>query len=268
MSSLGQIVAGVAHEINNPLNFIHGNIDYVNDCIDNLIGFVNFSQEYSPNITKENTDFLDNINFDFVKVDVPRVMSSIKFGTNRIREIVLTLRNFSRLDESDFKSVDLHEGINSTLLILQSRLQAKSDYPAIKVVKNYANLPKVACYAAELNQVFMNILINAIQALDNSNYQETKTEGVISISTQLLNSDKVSISIQDNGPGIAPDIKPKIFDPFFTTKPVGKGIGLGLSISYQIVVDKHNGEIECFSIPGIGTEFLIKLPLRQKSARI
>jgi len=264
MSSLGQMVAGVAHEINNPISFIHGNIDHVKKYIDDLINLVNLYQKFHPNTTLEVTNFLEEINFNYLQEDVPKVISSIKNGTQRIREIVLTLRNFSRLDEVGLKLVDIHEGIDSTLLILQSRLQGESDYPVIKIYKNYTDLPKVECYAAELNQVFMNILINAIEALDKCEFYKTQTEGVISISTQLLNSNTVTISIRDNGQGITPDIKQKIFDPFFTTKSVGKGIGLGLSISYQIV-EKHNGRIECFSTPGIGTECLIQLPLRQKA---
>jgi len=264
MSSLGQMVGSIAHEINNPISFIHGNIDHVKRYIDDLISLVNFYQKVYPNITAETKDFLEEIDFDYLKEDVPKVMSSIKSGTQRIREIILTLRNFSRLDEVGLKLVDVHEGIDSTLLILQSRLQAESDDPAIKILKNYTDLPKVECYAAELNQVFMNILINAIEALNKSDFSKTQIEGVISISTQLLNSNTVTISIRDNGQGITPDIKQKIFDPFFTTKPIGKGIGLGLSISYQIV-EKHNGKIECFSTPGIGTEFLIQLPLQQKT---
>ncbi len=262
MSSLGQMVAGVAHEINNPANFIYGNIFYVNKYVNDLIELVNLYQAVYPNSTLEIRDFLEDIDFSFIKEDVPKLITSIQNGTERIREIVLMLRNFSRLDESVLKLVDIHQGIDSTLLILQSRLQAKSDYPAIELVKNYSTLPKIQCYAAELNQVFMNILINAIEALDRCHQHQKR--GIVSISTQLLNSDTVSISIQDNGLGIDADVKQKIFDPFFTTKSVGKGIGLGLSISYTIVVDKHNGKIDCFSTPGVGTEFLIQLPVRQK----
>jgi len=266
MSGLGQMVAGVAHEINNPVSFIHGNLDHVNTYIHDLINLVNLYQEINPNTTEEVRNFRENINFGFIQEDAPKLISSIKNGTQRIKEIVLSLRNFSRLDEASLKLVDIHEGIDSTLLILQSRLQDELQDNAIQVLKNYGKLPNVECYAAQLNQVFMNILINAIEAVNKSYDHLNKTESTISISTQLFNPDTISISIRDNGQGITPDVKQKIFDPFFTTKPIGKGIGLGLFISYQIVADKHNGKIECFSTPGIGTELLIQLPLRQKTS--
>ena len=196
---------------------------------------------------------------------MPKTLSSMRIGTQRIEDIVLTLRNFSRLDEADMKPVNIHEGIESTLLILQSRLQVKSGKPAIEIIKNYGYLPKIECYPGQLNQVFMNIMNNAIDALEKLN-KERKAEEIksnysaIAIRTQIVNADLVVISIKDNGVGMSDRVRQKIFDPFFTTKPVGQGTGLGLSITYQIVVDKHHGTIECISAPGQGAEFIIKIP--------
>jgi len=268
MSSLGQMVAGVAHEINNPVTFIHGNISYVDVYTSDLLNLVNLYQEIYPNTAARISDFIEEINLDFIKEDMPRIMSSIKNGTERIREIVLTLRNFSRLDEVGMKFVNIHEGIESTLLILQNRLQSKSGYPAIEVIKNYGKLPKVECYPGQINQVFMNILSNAIDAMEELNRERTKVEvaknpSTITISTHIISSEIISISIKDNGPGIDTEVQSKIFDPFFTTKTVGEGTGLGLSISYQIVVDKHKGKIECISALGKGTEFIIQIPSQQ-----
>jgi len=271
MSSLGQMVAGIAHEINNPVTFIHGNIRYIGDYTSDLLNLVSLYQEVYPNTISKISSFIEDISLDYIKEDIPKIISSIKNGTERIREIVLTLRNFSRLDEADIKPVDIHKGIDSTLLILQSRLQSKLGYPPIEIIKNYGDLPLVECYAGQLNQVFMNVLSNAIDAIERFN-RDTMKNGVLSnkhsstitISTQIVNSDTVSISIKDNGQGIDAEVKQKIFDPFFTTKPVGEGTGLGLSISYQIVVNKHNGKIECISVPGKGAEFVIQIPLLQK----
>ncbi len=268
MSSLGQLVAGVAHEINNPVNFIHGNLTYIHDYSQDLIGLIKLYQETYPHSIEAIADFIAEIDLDFLMEDLPKTFSSMKVGTQRIREIVLTLRNFSRLDEADMKPVNIHEGIDSTLLILQSRLKGKSEHPAIEIIKYYGNLPLVECYAGQLNQVFMNILSNAIDALYNYNDKRTKAENnnnpsTITIRTKVLNADGVAISIKDNGPGMSADVKQKLFDPFFTTKPVGQGTGLGLSISYQIVVDKHKGKIECISELGQGAEFLIEIPSRQ-----
>jgi PAS domain S-box-containing protein len=272
MSSLGQLVAGVAHEINNPVNFIHGNLTHIDSYIQDLIALIKLYEKNSPIITEEINDFIAEIDLDFLMQDMPKTFDSMKVGTQRIREIVLTLRNFSRLDESDMKPVNIHEGIDSTLLILQSRLKAKSEHPPIEIIKEYGDLPKVQCYAGQLNQVFMNILSNSIDALDDYN-QRKKAEvknnfSKIIISTKLLNPDWVAISIKDNGGGMSESVRQRLFDPFFTTKPVGQGTGLGLSISYQIVVDKHKGKIECISQPGLGAEFCIEIPIRQISVAI
>ncbi|WP_341528786.1 AAA family ATPase [Nostoc sp. UHCC 0302] len=268
MSSLGQMVAGVAHEINNPVNFIHGNLSHIDDYTKLLLNLINIYQKSYPNTTPEVDKFLADIDFNFLKEDIPKTLSSMKIGTQRIREIVLTLRNFSRLDEADIKLVNIHEGIDSTLLILQNHFQAKSGLPAIKIIKDYGELPKVECYAGLLNQVFMNILINGIDALNNFN-KETITisnnyQSTVTICTKLVNSDWVAISIKDNGVGISNSVKQRLFDPFFTTKPVGQGTGLGLSISYQIIVEQHHGKIECISELGKGAEFVIEIPIRQK----
>ncbi|MBW4685719.1 MAG: AAA family ATPase [Komarekiella atlantica HA4396-MV6] len=269
MSSLGQMVAGVAHEINNPVTFIHGNLAHIDEYMHNLLTLIDLYQEIYPNTAPGIDEFLVNIDFDFMKEDIPKTLSSMKIGTQRIREIVLTLRNFSRLDEADMKPVNIHEGIDSTLLILQSHLQTKSGHPAIQIIKDYGELPQVECYAGLLNQVFMNILVNGIDALGKFNQKRTAAEisknpSTIKICTQVVNSDWVAISIKDNGTGMSADVKQKLFDPFFTTKPVGQGTGLGLSISYQIVVEKHHGKIECISEPGKGAEFVIEIPVRHK----
>ena len=269
MSSLGQMIAGIAHEINNPVSFIHGNLVHINNYTQDLLSLINVYQNTYPDVAPEVQEFLENIDVDFIKEDMPKTLSSMKIGTERIREIVLTLRNFSRLDEADIKAVNIHEGIESTLLILQSRLQVKPGKPAIEIIKNYGDLPKVECYAGQLNQVFMNILNNAIDALEKLN-QQRKAEDIksnssaIAIRTQAVNPDLVVISIKDNGVGMSDSVRQRIFDPFFTTKPVGQGTGLGLSITYQIVVDKHHGTIECVSEPGQGAEFIIQIPCKSE----
>jgi predicted ATPase/signal transduction histidine kinase/tRNA A-37 threonylcarbamoyl transferase component Bud32/DNA-binding Lrp family transcriptional regulator len=269
MSSLGQIVAGVAHEINNPISFIYGNLTYVNEYVHNLMDLINLYQQVYPEAVPKVKELIDKIQLDFLMEDLPKTLTSMQNGTQRIIEIVLTLRNFSRLDESDMKLVNIHEGIDSTLLILKSRFHANGAKPAIELIKNYGDLPNVECYPGQLNQVFMNILVNSLDALDDLPQEETAIAGRnnqknIIISTQILNTNWVTISIKDNGIGMSAIVKQKIFDPFFTTKPVGEGTGLGLSISYQIIVYKHHGRIECISEPGKGAEFLIEIPLRQK----
>ncbi len=269
MSSLGQMVAGVAHEINNPVNFIHGNIVPACEYVQDLLGLIEIYQQHYPNPKIEIIEAIENIEFDFIKEDLTKTLYSMKEGTSRIKDIVLSLRNFSRLDEAEFKKVDIHSGIDSTLMILHNRLKAKSTHPEIKIIKEYSSLPLIECYPGQLNQVFMNILTNAIDALDNYNYQLTIQEiqsnpSYIKIATELTESKQIKISISDNGIGIPKKIKPKLFDPFFTTKEVGKGTGLGLSISYQIVVEKHRGKLYCNSTPGKGTEFTIEIPMVQE----
>ncbi|MBW4491121.1 MAG: hypothetical protein KME12_25470 [Trichocoleus desertorum ATA4-8-CV12] len=268
MSSLGQLVAGVAHEINNPVNFIHGNLNHIQEYIQNLLSFVRLYQRHYPDATPEIRAEAAEIELDFLQEDLPKLLSSIRVGTDRIRQIVLSLRNFSRIDEAMIKPVDIHEGIESTLMILQHRLKAKAESPGIEVIKDYGILPKVECYAGQLNQVFMNVLVNAIDALeelnDNRTYEEIKAcPREIRIRTARVNDQWVQIEIADNGLGMPEVTKQRIFNPFFTTKPVGKGTGMGMSISYQIIVEKHNGKIECFSAPKKGTEFVIQIPIQQ-----
>ncbi|MBD2037419.1 PAS domain-containing protein [Leptolyngbya sp. FACHB-321] len=276
MSSLGLLVAGVAHEINNPVNFIYGNLTYANEYIQDLLQLINLYQEQYPTPTKQIQTVATAIDLQFVMTDLPKLLASMKVGADRIQQIVASLRTFSRMDEAEFKAVNIHEGIDSTLMILQSRLKAQQmrlkgcEYarPAIEVVKAYGNLPLVECYAGQLNQVFMNVLSNAIDALDERDSRRDaammeQNPSVIRIRTEVCDSDRVLIAIADNGPGIPEAVRQKLFDPFFTTKPVGKGTGMGLSISYQIITERHGGSLQCQSSTGEGTEFLIEIPLKQ-----
>ncbi|BBC25783.1 PAS domain S-box protein [Pseudanabaena sp. ABRG5-3] len=266
MSSLGQLVAGVAHEINNPVNFIYGNLNYTNRFVQSLLGLIELYRQSYPEPTPEIASFLEEIDFEFLQEDLPKMLTSMKIGAERIRQIVLSLRNFSRTDQEGRKPFNIHEGLDSTLLILQNRFKAYGDRPAINLTKHYGNIPMVYAYAGQLNQVFMNILSNAIDAIDEGlHHKDLASE--ISIITELkqptveAQQPTVVIRIADNGQGIPENIRQKLFDPFFTTKPVGKGTGLGLSISYQIVVEKHQGKLECFSTFGEGTEFRIEIPI-------
>jgi PAS domain S-box-containing protein len=265
MSSLGQLVAGIAHEINNPVNFIYGNIHPANQYIQDLIELIELYQQHYPKPDSEIQNQIEAIDLNFILTDLPKLLTSMEVGSKRIKEIVLSLRNFSRLDEAEMKAVNIHEGIDSTLMILQNRFKATSDRPAIEVIKEYGKLPLVECYAGQLNQVFMNILVNGIDALEESIVNGQKIEEPqIQIYTQLTKDEQVIISIQDNGSGIPENIQKHLFEPFFTTKPVGKGTGLGLSISYQIITEKHGGNLKFISYPEMGTEFVITIPLKQK----
>jgi signal transduction histidine kinase len=266
MSSLGQLVAGVAHEINNPVNFIHGNLSHVQQYTQDLLGFVQLYQQRYPQADPEIEAEAEAIDLEFMREDLPKMLGSMKLGTDRIRQIVLSLRNFSRMDEAEIKPVNIHEGIDSTLLILQHRLKAKPDQPAINVVKDYDDLPLVECYAGQMNQVFMNVLTNAIDALEetrpgDSDQSAEARRKQITIRTSKVGDGWVQIAIADNGSGIPAHIQEKIFNPFFTTKPVGKGTGMGMSISYQIITENHGGKLECSSKPGEGTEFTIQIPI-------
>ncbi|MBN3873442.1 PAS domain S-box protein [Nostoc sp. JL33] len=282
MSSLGQLVAGVAHEINNPVNFIYGNLTPAKEYTQDLLSLLQLYQSHYPQPVPEIEDFAELIELDFLKSDLPQLLNSMKVGAVRIREIVLSLRTFSRLDEAEMKAVDIHEGIDSTLMILQSRFKTNDQRATIQIIKEYGKLPPVECYAGQLNQVFMNILSNAIDALEEGvGIRDEGDEGgkgdngdnqcpmpnaqfpipTIRICTQLLELNQLIIRIADNGFGIPEDVKNQLFDPFFTTKPIGKGTGMGLAISYQIITERHGGSLECISQPGQGAEFVIKIPL-------
>ncbi|MEH2329336.1 MAG: PAS domain-containing protein [Nostoc sp.] len=295
MSSLGQLVAGIAHEINNPVNFIYGNISHAREYTKDLLHLVElYQQSYYPP-TPEIDRQINNIDLDFLKQDLPKILESMKMGAERIRQIVLSLRNFSRLDEDGIKAVDIHEGMDSTLLLLQNRLKAKPGHPEIQVIRDYGNLPPVVCHAGQMNQVFMNLLTNAIDALEESYpagtrsayvNSHTQREGEAPMSLvnnakqrtndqaqmtfpqirirSLIQEDHVIIRIADNGSGMSEEVRKRLFDPFFTTKAVGKGTGMGLSISYQIIVQKHGGKIQCISAPREGAEFVVMIPLKQE----
>lgn len=264
MSSLGQMVAGVAHEINNPVSFIYGNLEYAQDYAIELLELVKLYRQQSREAEMEIARKLDEVELDFILADLPKVLRSMKIGAERIRDIVLSLKNFSRLDEAEMKEVDIHEGLDNTLMILRNKLKAKGKLNEVKVVKKYGDLPPVRCYAGQLNQVFMNILVNAVDALEEVREDDRteEKEPQIAIATQVLaETSRIAIAITDSGPGIPPQVQERLFDPFFTTKPVGKGTGLGLSISYQIIVEKHGGTLKCMSEPGEGSQFLIEIPI-------
>ncbi|MFN6567867.1 sensor histidine kinase [Dendronalium sp. ChiSLP03b] len=306
MSSLGQLIAGVAHEINNPVNFISGNLNYVAEYAQDLLHLLRDYQRFIPVPPPDLQSELDNIDLEFLMQDLPKLLDSMKLGTNRIVEIVQSLKNFSRHDQADMKAVNIHDGIDGTLMILGHRLKAIARRPAIEIVKDYAKLPLVECYPGQLNQVFMNILVNAIDALEErivNEELEIQESGVrsqesestqdsttpysplhlipregsefpiapnpqrgprvpqITIRTEALDDQWVLIRIADNGPGMKEGVVRRIYDPFFTTKDIGKGTGLGMAISHQIIVDRHRGVLKCRSQPGEGTEFWIQIPV-------
>ncbi|WP_445246732.1 PAS domain S-box protein [Microcoleus sp. OTE_8_concoct_300] len=266
MSSLGLLIAGVAHEINNPVSFIHGNLAHLKNYTQDLFHHLELYEHHYPNPVEEIQQEREDNDLDFLAEDLPRIVSSMSVGVDRICQIVQSLRNFSRHDDTQMKPVNLHEGIDSTLLILNHRLKGNGEKPQIQIVKEYGNLPLVECFAGPINQVFMNILSNAIDALEDAKSKQTGLEmpespSQIMICTEVVGK-FVEIKIADNGPGITEEVKQRIFDTFFTTKPIGKGTGMGLSISYQIIVERHKGELSCNSELGKGTEFTIRLPLQ------
>jgi PAS domain S-box-containing protein len=282
MSSLGQLVAGVSHEINNPVSFIYGNLKHATLYTQDLLGLIQLYQEQYPEPLPEIQKRIKAIELEYVANDLPKLLNSMKVGADRIQEIVRSLRIFSRMDESEMKAVNMHEGIESTLMILQSRLKAQGDRPAIVITRHYEEMPLIECYAGQLNQVFMNILSNGIDALEESLQDEkwmqnnlqknpSSSEDIepyleLSITTNLINQERVRVRIKDNGKGMPEKVRQKLFNPFFTTKPVGKGTGMGLSISYQIITEKHRGTLQCFSAIGQGAEFVIEIPVRQSKA--
>lgn len=269
MSSLGQLVAGIAHEINNPVSFIYSNIQHATDYVNNLFELIDLYQKYCPNPHQTISKFIEDIELEYLKTDFSNLLKSMKKGSTRIRDIVKSLRTFSRLDEADLKEIDIHENIESTLLILQNRLSGRLGTSEIIVNRNYGKLPLIECYGGLLNQVFMNLLVNAIDAIEQQRQNLKHSQnldyiGTIKITTTKISENRVSLSIQDNGCGMTPQVKEKIFNPFFTTKPVGKGTGMGLAISYQIITENHQGDLQCFSTLGKGTEFRIVLPIREQ----
>ncbi|MEH2362462.1 ATP-binding protein [Nostoc sp.] len=278
MSSLGQLIAGVAHEINNPVNFICGNLKYVAEYANDLLHLVQEYQKFLPVAPPELESELDKIDLEFIMEDLPKLLNSMKVGTDRIVEIVQSLKNFSRHDEAEMKAVNIHDGIDGTLMILHHRLKADACHPAIEIIKDYGKFPLIECYPGQLNQVFMNILANAIDALEegmgNTSLREAAPTGTLSnhekispptaqitIRTEVLDNKFVVIRIDDNGPGMKEDVIGRIYDPFFTTKEIGKGTGLGMAISYQIIVNRHRGFLKCRSAPGEGTGFWIQIPV-------
>jgi Amt family ammonium transporter len=274
MSSLGQLVAGVAHEINNPVNFIAGNLTYVDEYVGELLELIEVYRTTSHDSDSEAIRRkLKQIDLDYLTQDLPKILGSMRGGTDRIIEIVRSLKEFSHAGRAQLKAVDLHQGLESTLVILGSKLKSKGPRPDIQVLRDYGNLPKVECYPGQLNQVFMNLLTNAIDAIDEKWEAQVTPEAIpsstyqpqITVRTEIADDDHIHLYFTDNGIGIPEAVQRRIHDPFFTTKPVGKGTGLGMSISYQIVVGHHQGEINCISTPGRGTQFLVKIPREQSS---
>ncbi|MGE5659793.1 MAG: PAS domain S-box protein [Actinomycetota bacterium] len=277
MSSLGQMVAGIAHEINNPVSFIFGNLIHTEQYTSDLIKLTKLYQQEFPRLTPAIQELVDTIDLEFLLEDLPKMLSSMKMGANRIRDIVRSLRTFSRLDEADMKKVDIHESIDSSLLMLEYRLKAQPNHSAIQVIKDYGQLPLVECYAGQLNQVFLNIIANAIDALELPDRSENQANSKkFQVDTVQLNptiwihteavKEGIVIHIVDNGPGMLKEVQQRIFDPFFTTKVVGKGTGMGLAISHSIIVEKHKGQLRCISTPGQGTQFTIEIPRQQETA--
>lgn len=266
MSSLGQLVAGIAHEINNPVNFIYGNLVHARSNVEDLFHLIELYQTHYPEPHPDIQAEAEEIDLEFLQDDLLKLLSSMKMGSERIRGIVSSLRTFSRMDEAEKKSIDIHEGIESTLMILQSQLKAKAESCEVQIVRHYETLPTVECYAGQLNQVFMNLLGNAIDALEEVRLGKFPEKGTptIEIRTRLVASSRVIVEIEDNGTGIPTSILTRIFDPFYTTKAIGKGTGMGLSISYQIVTEKHGGTLTCTSEPGKGTTFVVAIPLQQE----
>ncbi|MEG5040093.1 MULTISPECIES: ATP-binding protein [unclassified Microcoleus] len=275
MSSLGQLVAAVAYEVTNPINFIYGNLSYANEYSQKMIDLLQLYEQQYPSPSPEIQAQIEAVELEFIVEDLPKLLGSMKVGANRIREIVQSLRNFSRIDEAEIKPVDIHDGLDSALLILSNRLKPKPDRPAIHLIKEYGSLPLVECYAVQINQVFMNVLTNAIDALEdafvNKNLsshgggeEESLKCGQIRIVTELCPGEKaVAVRIEDNGWGMEEKVRQKIFEPFFSTKQVGKGAGIGLAISHEIAVEQHGGKLTCISAPGEGTELIIEIPLSQ-----
>ncbi|MEC4894992.1 MAG: hybrid sensor histidine kinase/response regulator [Oscillatoria sp. PMC 1051.18] len=263
MVSLGKLVAGISHQLNNPISFIAGNLDFTRNYIQDLLQLIKIYQQEYPQPTEIIKEAIQEIDLEFISADLEKVLGSIQAGSERISTIILALRIFSRLNESEIKSVDIHQGIDSSLLLLQHRINQQDKDLEIEVIKNYSELPKVTCYASQLNQVFLNLLNNAVDALESKftkGFPET-TKPTIWIDTELDDRTSVLVRIKDNGCGISEEVKAHLFEPFFTTQPGGKGSGLGLLTSYQIVVEKHNGKLSFNSQVGQGAEFIVEIPI-------
>ncbi|MEB3293294.1 MAG: ATP-binding protein, partial [Synechococcales bacterium] len=294
MSSLGQVAAGVAHEINNPINFIHGNLHYVEQYMSALATALQLYQqqvcELPCELSAEVQQCLEDLDLDFIQQDLPKVLQSIRHGSDRITEIVRGLRHFSQLDEAVLKQADLHHGLESTLLLLQHRLKASSFRPAIQIIKDYGALPDVECYVGQMNQVFLNLLSNAIDAIDLQ-FKQQRSQPYLEMPTIIIQTglaqafpstpvnsrenaskaraeESITIRIIDNGVGIPETVGNKIFDPFFTTKPIGQGTGLGLAVTYQIIVEQHRGLIQYHPHSSGGTELIVTIPLRHRAIAI
>jgi signal transduction histidine kinase len=267
MSTLGQLVAGVGHEINNPINFLSGNLSHIDEYTQDLFHLLNLYIEKLPNPGEDITELLEDIDLEYVREDMPKLVRSMKEGVNRLRDISSSLRTFARSDSTSKVEFQMHEGIESTLMLLRHRLKPDENHPEIQILKNYGDLPRIRCYPGPLNQVFMNLIANALDAFDDMNHDRSYEEiaanpNILSITTAVnASKDFVTIRIKDNGLGMSSEVQSRIFEENFTTKPVGKGTGLGLAICYQIVVEKHGGQLTCSSIPTVSTEFMITLPV-------
>ncbi|GAP94863.1 PAS domain-containing sensor histidine kinase [Leptolyngbya sp. NIES-2104] len=274
MSSLGQLVAGIAHEINNPISFIYGNLTHASTYIADITALLDLYQKHYPDPHSEVQQLIEDMDLDFVFKDLTNLFESMRTGAERIREIVLSLRTFSRLDEAECKTVSIQDGIESTLTILQNRLNQRE---TIKLVKHYAQIPEIECFAGSLNQVFLQIITNAIDSLEFAMKDNQwlancwiggQQQPMIQLYTEQLDSQWIRIRIVDNGVGMSEAVQARMFDPFFTTKPIGKGTGMGLATSYQIVIEQHKGRLTCRSAPRRGAEFAIDLPIRQGSEKV
>ena len=271
MSNLGNLVSGIAHEINNPITFIYSNLTHVQTYATDLIELLQLYQKQLVNPSLEILQKQQDMDVEFVLEDLLKIVSSMRTGSDRIRQIILSVQDFSRNDRSGWQLFDISDGLENTLLLLQHRLPAREGRRDIKVIKEYGNLPQIECYAGQLNQAFLNIINCAIDTLEESSQEFDRSESVnfrpvIWIRTKVVNAQQISIEIADNGMAMSEDVKAQIFDPFFIAQPGGEGSGLGLAVSYQIVVDQHKGELKCFSEPGKGNEFKLKIPLRHSSS--
>jgi signal transduction histidine kinase len=270
MSILGQLVAGIGHEINNPIGFIAGSLSHIEEYTNGLLQLIDLQQQKLPELDPEIEDLIAEIDLEYIHEDLPKLIKSMNQGINRLKDISLSLRTFARADIAYQVEFQIHEGIDSTLMLLKHRLKGEGHRPEIKVFTEYEDLPPISCYPGQLNQVFMNIIANAIEAFDEPNYENSHkiiapNQPTIHITTSVDSQrENVTICIQDNGCGMPLEVQARIFEQSFTTKPVGKGTGLGLAISHEIIVNKHHGQINCSSTPGIGTQFIISLPINSQ----